>query len=97
MQVHEEAYVTAFCGGRLDDGAVKRIGFGDVVRAPVLVERTLTEVAGAHCAPQRLRDQSCRRWARRRVTLTTMPEQNASPCHETCAGCSVVANGLYRV
>ena len=51
MQVHEEAYVTAFCGGRLDDGAAKRIGFGDVVRAPVLVERTLAEVAGAHSAP----------------------------------------------
>ncbi len=50
VQIHEEAYVTAFCGSRLDDSAAKRIGFGDVVRAPVLVERTLAEVAGTHCA-----------------------------------------------
>lgn len=40
--------MTAFCGGRLDEAAAKRIGFGDVVRVPVLVERTLAEVAGAH-------------------------------------------------
>jgi hypothetical protein len=43
--------VNAFCGGSLDDGAVKRIGFGEVVRTPILVERTLAEVAGALTKP----------------------------------------------
>ena len=43
--------MNAFCGGSLDDGAVKRIGFGEVVRTPVLVERTLAEVAGALTDP----------------------------------------------
>lgn len=48
-QVHEPAYVASFCSGTLDEAAVRRIGFGEVVRSPVLVERTLAEVAGAPC------------------------------------------------
>lgn len=33
--------------GALDDARVKRIGFGgDVTRSPVLIHRTLAEVAG---------------------------------------------------
>ena len=45
--VHEPEFLRAFCDGALSPGAVKRIGFGEVVRSPVLVERTLAEVAGA--------------------------------------------------
>ena len=39
-----------FCNGALDDAAVKRIGFGAVTRSPVLVERTLAEIAGGDVA-----------------------------------------------
>jgi hypothetical protein len=46
LQAHDPKYVERFCGGALDDNAVKRIGFGAVTRSPVLVERTLAEVAG---------------------------------------------------
>ena len=45
-QAHDPAYVERFCSGALDDAAVKRIGFGAVTRSPVLVERTLAEIAG---------------------------------------------------
>ncbi len=45
--VHEPEFLRAFCDGALSSEAVKRIGFGEVVRSPVLVERTLAEVAGA--------------------------------------------------
>lgn len=45
--VHEPEFLRAFCDGALSPEAVKRIGFGEVVRSPVLVERTLAEVAGA--------------------------------------------------
>jgi hypothetical protein len=46
LQAHDPAYVERFCSGALDDAAVKRIGFGAVTRSPVLVERTLAEIAG---------------------------------------------------
>lgn len=45
--VHEPTFLHSFCSGSLDAAAVKRIGFGEVVRSPVLVERTLAEIAGA--------------------------------------------------
>ena len=45
--MHTPEYVEAFTSGALDDARVKRIGFGaDVTRSPVLIERTLAEVAG---------------------------------------------------
>lgn len=47
-QAHDPAYVERFCSGALDDTAVKRIGFGAVTRSPVLVERTLAEIAGGN-------------------------------------------------
>lgn len=48
VQVHTQEYVEAFTGGALDEARVKRIGFGgDVTRSPVLINRTLAEVAGA--------------------------------------------------
>ncbi len=45
-QAHDPGYVERFCNGALDDAALKRIGFGAVARSPVLVERTLAEIAG---------------------------------------------------
>ncbi len=45
--MHTAEYVEAFTSGQLDDARVKRIGFGgDVTRSPVLINRTLAEVAG---------------------------------------------------
>ncbi len=47
--MHTAEYVEAFTSGQLDDARVKRIGFGgDVTRSPVLINRTLAEVAGTH-------------------------------------------------
>lgn len=43
---HDSEFLTSFLNGALSSQAVKRIGFGDVVRSPMLVERTLTEIAG---------------------------------------------------
>jgi hypothetical protein len=48
LQAHDPAYVERFCSGALDEAAVKRIGFGAVTRSPVLVERTLAEIAGGN-------------------------------------------------
>lgn len=45
---HCPAYLDAFCNGALDPARVREIGFGDTTRQPVLVERTLAEVAGVH-------------------------------------------------
>ena len=45
--MHTAEYVEAFTSGALDEARVKRIGFGpDVTRSPVLINRTLAEVAG---------------------------------------------------
>ena len=45
--MHTPEYVDAFTSGTLDDARIKRIGFGaEVTRSPVLIERTLAEVAG---------------------------------------------------
>lgn len=44
--VHDEDYVDAFCNGTLDDQILRRIGFGDVTKTPVLIQRTKAEVAG---------------------------------------------------
>ncbi|BDA50809.1 Acetoin utilization protein AcuC [Coccomyxa sp. Obi] len=44
--VHTAEYVDSFTGGLLDEARMKRIGFGEVSRSPVLIERTLSEVAG---------------------------------------------------
>lgn len=46
-QAHDPKYVERFCSGALDGMAMKRIGFGEITRSPVLVERTLAEIAGA--------------------------------------------------
>ncbi len=46
QQVHDAEYVDSFCSGVLDAARLKRIGFGEVARSPVLIERTLAEVAG---------------------------------------------------
>jgi hypothetical protein len=45
--VHTEEFVDSFLTGALDAARLKRIGFGDVSCSPVLIERTLAEVAGA--------------------------------------------------
>lgn len=45
-QAHEPEYVKQFLSGVLNDKAKRRIGFGDVIDDPVLVERTQSEVAG---------------------------------------------------
>ena len=47
-QVHDHDYVERFCSGTLDEAAVKRIRFGEVVRSPALIKRTLAELAGVH-------------------------------------------------
>lgn len=61
--MHTAEYVEAFTGGTLDDARVKRIGFGaDVTRSPILIERTLAEVAGTYdchtpksrCSPHKM-------------------------------------------
>ncbi|KAI3423433.1 hypothetical protein D9Q98_010649 [Chlorella vulgaris] len=44
--VHTDDFVDAFCGGRLDQQRVRRIGFGEVVHTQALIDRTLAEVAG---------------------------------------------------
>ena len=45
--MHTAEYVEAFTSGTLDEARVKRIGFGpDVTRSPILINRTLAEVAG---------------------------------------------------
>lgn len=44
--VHDAEYLAAFNTGTLDDARTRRIGFGDVTRSPVLIERTKAEVAG---------------------------------------------------
>ena len=52
MQVHTKEYVEHFNSGTLDAAAVRRIGFGEVTRQPILIERTKSEVAGrSHLAP----------------------------------------------
>ncbi|KAK9804901.1 hypothetical protein WJX72_010870 [[Myrmecia] bisecta] len=44
--VHDAQYVDRFCTGTLDAELERRIGFGEVTRQPILIERTLAEVAG---------------------------------------------------
>lgn len=44
--MHTAEYLDSFISGNLDDARMKRIGFGEVARTPVLIERTLAEVAG---------------------------------------------------
>ena len=44
--MHTAEYVDSFTQGLLDEARLKRIGFGEVSRSPVLIERTLAEVAG---------------------------------------------------
>lgn len=44
--VHTAEYVDSFTQGVLEEARMKRIGFGEVSRSPVLIERTLSEVAG---------------------------------------------------
>ncbi len=46
LQAHEPEYVRMFLEGALDSQAKRRIGFGDITATPVLIERTLSEVAG---------------------------------------------------
>ncbi|KAK9827770.1 hypothetical protein WJX74_001780 [Apatococcus lobatus] len=46
LMVHEASYVDAFCRNALSDAEIKRIGFGEMCLQPVLVERTLAEIAG---------------------------------------------------
>ena len=44
--MHTAEFVDSFTRGVLDEPRMKRIGFGEVTRSPVLIERTLSEVAG---------------------------------------------------
>jgi len=46
VQVHDVQYLQRFLGGALTPSEERRIGFGDTVRTPALIERTLSEVAG---------------------------------------------------
>lgn len=46
VQVHEERYADAFCSNALSEAEMKRIGFGELCLQPILVERTLAEIAG---------------------------------------------------
>lgn len=39
----------SFSSGALDDARMRRIGFGEATRSPVLIERTKAEVAGGPC------------------------------------------------
>lgn len=45
-QVHKERYADAFCQNALSEAEMKRIGFGELCLQPILVERTLAEIAG---------------------------------------------------
>ncbi|KAJ9531724.1 hypothetical protein QJQ45_021872 [Haematococcus lacustris] len=45
--VHSQEYLHAFLHGRLDEQRMRRIGLGaEAIRSPVLIKRTLAEVAG---------------------------------------------------
>ena len=50
-QVHTKDYIQHFNDGTLSEAAVRRIGFGEVTRQPVLIQRTKSEVAGTVGAP----------------------------------------------
>ena len=52
LQVHTKEYVHHFNAGTLGEAAVRRIGFGEVTRQPILIERTKAEVAGRPTGPQ---------------------------------------------
>ena len=45
-QVHQASYVDSFCQHVLSEAEMKRIGFGALCLQPILVERTLAEIAG---------------------------------------------------
>lgn len=45
-RVHDAGYMQQFLSGSLDEQAMRRIGFGEVVRSQTLIDRTLAEVAG---------------------------------------------------
>ena len=51
LQVHTEDYVHKFNTGTLDDAAVRRIGFGELSRTQLLIDRTKSEVAGGPLVP----------------------------------------------
>ena len=44
--VHDADYIRAFTSGTLPPAIKRRIGFGEVVSDPILIQRTLSEVAG---------------------------------------------------
>ena len=52
LQVHTAEYVHHFNAGTLGEAAMRRIGFGEVTRQPILIERTKAEVAGRPTGPQ---------------------------------------------
>ncbi|GAX76398.1 hypothetical protein CEUSTIGMA_g3843.t1 [Chlamydomonas eustigma] len=46
LLVHDPDYLHAFNTGTLDEARMRRIGFGETTRTPILVERTKAEIAG---------------------------------------------------
>jgi hypothetical protein len=46
LLAHDRSYLDDFLNGRLDAQRLRRIGFGEVTKEPVLIERTLAEVGG---------------------------------------------------
>lgn len=46
VQVHDSHYLQRFLSSDLTPSEERRIGFGEAVRSTVLIERTLSEVAG---------------------------------------------------
>ena len=50
--VHDASYYRAFCEGRLDEAAARRIGFRDELQKPALIQRTKLECAGTVRAAQ---------------------------------------------
>ena len=59
MQAHTPEYVDRLNTGTLDAAAVRRIGFGELTREQVLIDRTKAEVAGE---PQAVTFGSHLRW-----------------------------------
>ncbi len=58
LQVHEERYFDAFCQSKLTEPEMKTIGFGELCLQPILVERTLAEVAGRSLTPRMFPQQA---------------------------------------
>lgn len=48
LLAHDRDYATAFLGRTLSETIKRRIGFQDSADDPVLIQRTMAEVSGAH-------------------------------------------------